>query len=734
MRFSLQKKVIVLGIGLSLFLMIASFLISFFIFQEKTKENFIKNIDNSISELEYSIGDDSTIDDMSTIVMYTLEPYLEHINDEIPEFKTKEEEFDYYRQIYSSMYPARDGQFDASLQKLKNRNIYLDVASSLQSAAISAGSNAAYAGIIFNSDVTGDSGRFLYLFDSQFRFSEHDWKGNPFGSDYHLTSDDKDINPDAISGEFIIKNKTARVIDFNLGKYSDIIRSKYGESVADEMIESAPKELRDMEIIITAFIEYDIKAIDGDLILFGIIDAISLFVISLLFVIAYILIARFIFVKNVLRLTESTNEFRSNIMNGEVKDIINPDIKSNDEIGVLSDSFVKMEEEIINYTKKIEQATTEREKINAELQVATKIQLESLPTNSLNDENVLIRTSIKSAKEVGGDFYDYFYIDNDHLAIIVSDVSGKGIPAALFMMKSKELLKSKLMKNISLEKACYEVNNELLANNEAGLFITAFVGILNVKTLELEIVSAGHEKPYLIRKNDVNQLDIKSNFILGGIDDFTYQHDIIKLNRDDKLFLYTDGLNESINDSREEFGYERIKDVLAKNKYLRLNEIIDVMTNSLNEFTNNKEAFDDITMVILEIKNKELNFKYENPDYMIIEEVSNKFTDYYSYIDKNVLSKVCIIFDELLNNYISYEKVPNLIIEIYIKYDNNCFTVLLRNNGNEFNPLLQEKKYIEDDKDLVPGGLGITMVREMSDDVIYERKDGFNNLTIKMKV
>ena len=703
MRFSVRKKLILIGTIISFSFFIAAFSLSFFIFRSYTIKNFIKSIDNSIAELEFAIGDQQSLDQMSSIVEAVYDTYLEHINDE-KNFSSREEEIEYYTSVYPMMYD-QPGIIGMSYDKLTNTNSYLDISSSLACAAISAGGRMAYAGIIISKDISLDNGRFLYLFDSKFRFNQTE-EGHPFGSDYKLKEDDLDENPNSKYGGYIIDGKKARVVDFHLG------------------------EVLDNDITITAFIEYDDKAVNDSILVFGIIDAISLLAVLILLTIAYILFSHFVVVKNITTLTNSTKEFTNGVISGDVLKSVNPNIKSKDEIGLLSESFIQMEDEIINYTEKIKQATAEKEKINAELAIATSIQLESLPKNSLNDKNILINTYIKSAKEVGGDFYDYFYIDNNHLAIIISDVSGKGIPAALFMMRSKELIKSKLISNKNLEDVCFEVNNELLNNNEAGLFITAFIGVLDINTKTLDIVSCGHEKPFLLSNGNAMRLALKSNFILGGVKNYKYHNDSIKLNEGDRLFLHTDGLNESIDDNEIEFGYDRIACCLKDNYYNKLSDILINLDKKLNEFTNNKEQFDDITMLILEMKSSKLEFSFNNPNYEIIEEVTNKFSDYYSYFDKNIISKVSTVIDEVLNNYISYEKKEDLIINISFDYIDDKLVILFKNNGTSFNPLLKEDKYIKDDTNLLPGGLGITIVKNLSNDVIYDRIDDYNVLKV----
>ena len=718
MRFSVQKKIIILGAGLSLLILLISFLTSFFIFKNRSHKAFINSIDNSIVELEHTIGNETSKGEMLYYYKEIYSVYKEHQDDFTEEEFAKlsnKEKLDYFVQTYTNFYTMPNG-LGLSYSKLLLRSTFSGISTSLLNASISAGGGNAYAGFFVDSDGDTTNDKFVFLFDSKLNISkinasEYDGEGHLVGEQYYLKDEDFDENPDKSIGGFIINGKKARVIDFNVGKDDD-----------------------GNDVIITAFLEYDDSSVNKDLGFFSLMLGLTLLASFVILIIFYILIARFIIIKNVLLLTKSTNEFTENIRNGNVNEVVIPKINSRDEIGVLSDAYITMEKEIIDYTKKIEIATREQEKINAELSVATKIQLESLPSKTLNDENVLINTFIKSAKEVGGDFYDYFYIDDSHLAVIISDVSGKGIPAALFMMKSKELIKSKLLAKKKIEDVCYEVNNELLENNEAGLFITTFIGIYDINTKKMELVSAGHEKPYLLSNGKVVRLDIKSNFILGGINDYKYQSDVIELKDGDRLFLHTDGLNESIDDERTEFGYDRIQNCLSDNYNDTLVDILAHMDNALDKFTNNKEQFDDITMLIMEAKSNKLEFSYKNPSYEIIEEVTNRFRDYYSYLNQNVIYKTGIILDEVLNNYISYEAKDDLIINISFDYIDNKIIIICENNGEYFDPLKMEDKYIEKDNNIVPGGLGITMIKKLSNDLSYERVDNFNRLTVCLNV
>ena len=722
MRWSIRTKIMLLGSTTSFLLISIALLISFFVYQNRAYTQLDRNVDNSVAEIVYNLDSDAV--DFLNLSIEEINKKIKTKPDD-PVMSTYEEKLNYYTHTYNFIYP-NSGTFDMYQQKAVNRNKYMDISSDLKSAVVSSGGKQAFIGYI---PEPGD--RIYYLADSNFIFDTkydekipvEDYKF--YGSYRELPNEyfertDFNDKENFICWTSIIDGSKHRVAEiyFDSGvEVTDELGNTYGTGST-----------------FFIFIRYDTKEINASVLNYLITEIISFSVALVLLILLFGLVSHFFITKNVVKLNSSTLAFTKSMANNEKIESIDPNIKAKDEIGTLSQSFVSLESTLINYINQVELAAKEREKINAELEIASEIQLSALPTVSLNDKNVLIRSSIQSAKEVGGDFYDYFYIDDDHLAIIISDVSGKGVPAALFMMKSKELIKAKLVNKVDLAKVCFDVNNILLDNNSQGLFITSFIGILDVKTRELRFVNAGHERPFIISKNEVKQLEVKSNFILGGLSDFKYQEESIILNPDDKLFVHTDGLNESINSEKEEFGYERIKAALANNIDEQIGDCLTNISRELKEFTKDEEAFDDITMMIVELKTSKLEFVFENPDYDIIDKVNNKFNDYYSYIDKKILSECNIIFDELLNNYISYEESDNLVIEISIDVKDDMFNLELKNNGVEFDPLKRKDKYIEEvDENTQIGGFGITIIRNLSSDISYERKDNKNILIIKKK-
>ena len=287
-------------------------------------------------------------------------------------------------------------------------------------------------------------------------------------------------------------------------------------------------------------------------------------------------------------------------------------IKSGDEIEQLHTSFKFMEKELYDYIENLSRITSEKERIGAELNIATKIQADMLPSifPAFSEcKEIDIYATMHPAKEVGGDFYDFFMVDDTHLAIVIADVSGKGIPAALFMVIGKTLIKDHTQTGSDLSQVFEKVNNLLCESNSEGLFITAFEGVLDLVTGEFVYVNAGHECPYIYRKGDKYTLhSIEPGFVLAGIEDMTYDTGSIKLEPGDRIFQFTDGVTEAINIDEELYGDKRLEDVLNSNTDKNPLELLKAIKKDIEDFVGEADQFDDITMLCVEYrKNKRHN-------------------------------------------------------------------------------------------------------------------------------
>ena len=464
-------------------------------------------------------------------------------------------------------------------------------------------------------------------------------------------------------------------------------------------------------------------------------EILILFGSGLAVIILYAVLSYFMFVRNINKLNKAALDASNQLKANKPFKAINPNIRAHDEIKTLEDSFVLMEEQIVNYVDIIKKDAKDKERINAELEIASKIQLEALPKANYDDSQASIRAYIKPAKEVGGDFYDYFYLDDHRLAICISDVSGKGIPASLFMMKGKELIKSTVESYNNLVDAINVVNNMLAKNNKELLFITSFVGIIDFEKNEIRYINAGHEKPYIVSNNKVIKLEGESNIVLGVEEGYEFKAESHKFNKGDYLFMFTDGLNESINASNEEFGYQRIEETIDSTSELPLEEVINKLNKNLNDFIGRKEQFDDITMFFIKNKKAELDLHYEKKDYSIINDIVDKFNDAYSFIDEKSKSSVGIIIDELVNNLVSYEKREDLVIDVHFEFDKGELKLTITSNGEDYDPFKNHKeKFLEEfHSEIAPGGFGLLIVKDLTKSHKYSYKDGHSIIELILK-
>ena len=318
----------------------------------------------------------------------------------------------------------------------------------------------------------------------------------------------------------------------------------------------------------------------------------------------------FFFVKR--KIVNPINKIRDTskrmVENLENEDSIDVSVKTGNEIEELFDSFKEMYGDVKDYIKKLEGVTAEKERIGAELDVAKHIQASMLPCifpAFPERSEIDIYATMEPAKEVGGDFYDFFMVDDTHLAIVMADVSGKGVPAALFMVIGKTLIKDHTSPGADLGKVFTEVNQLLCESNSEELFITAFEGVLDLVTGEFVYVNAGHEMPFICKAGgDFEPYKIRAAFVLAGMEGMKYRAGSMRLEPGDKIFQYTDGVTEATNVNNELYGMERLGAILNKVKNGTPHDILPAVKKDIDEFVGEAPQFDDITMLCLEYKTK----------------------------------------------------------------------------------------------------------------------------------
>ena len=300
-------------------------------------------------------------------------------------------------------------------------------------------------------------------------------------------------------------------------------------------------------------------------------------------------------------LTQGVKEISDGNLNKKLE------IKTGDELQTLAENFNTMTDELKRQMSDLTKVTAEKERIATELDVATKIQSSMLPKNFSVDERVDIFATMTPAKEVGGDLYDFYKLDENNLFVTIADVSGKGVPAALFMVAAITNLRNftASMKNSDdLKIAIEKTNDRLCANNDGGLFVTAFSGVLDLTTGIFRYVNAGHNPP-LIRRRGKNfeELPMELNFVLGGWADWQYIQQEIKLEEGDTIFLYTDGVTEAENSAGKLYSLERLKKFLNElDNNFSAEEILQEVHKSLENFSFTVEQSDDITMLAVKFE------------------------------------------------------------------------------------------------------------------------------------
>ena len=294
-------------------------------------------------------------------------------------------------------------------------------------------------------------------------------------------------------------------------------------------------------------------------------------------------------------------EIAQKISRGDLEKTIQLDKPT--ELAKLAKSFNKMKTDIKTQIMQLAKVSNEKEKIESELSIAHTIQVSALPTDFPKHKNFELVASMTAAKEVGGDFYDFFPLDETHYAFVMADVSGKGITAALYMMSAKAMIKNMLQAGYPLEDAMNRANKGLCDNHARGMFVTAFIGILDIKTGQISYVNAGHCAPLHKTKKGYDYVKVVRNLALGITPTYTYESGKFTLKNNDRLFLYTDGVTEAQTKEEKLFGPERLQKALNQ-KDLSLSGTLTQIHKAIQQFVKGADQSDDITMMVIEFHPK----------------------------------------------------------------------------------------------------------------------------------
>ena len=422
-------------------------------------------------------------------------------------------------------------------------------------------------------------------------------------------------------------------------------------------------------------------------------------------------------------------------------------IRNRDEIGKLAASVDRMEEQIETYIADITQITAERERISTELSLATRIQAAFIPhlfPPFPDRPEFALYATMDPAKEVGGDFYDFFLIDEDHLGLVMADVSGKGVPAALFMMASKIILQSCAMLGQGPAAILTKTNEAICSNNQEGMFVTVWLGILEISTGKLRAANAGHEYPVLKPADgDFALLKDKHGFVIGGMSGVRYREYELQLTPGDKLFVYTDGVPEASNARNELFGPERMLSALNERPDGTPEDILAAVRRAVDGFVQEAEQFDDLTMLCLEYKGPQAAPARELTVDAAAENIHAVTTFVEAQLDAvdcppKARGQLSMAIDEIMANIAQYAYAPETgPVTVRFAFDEGTRTATLTflDKGLPYNPLEKADPDVSlSAEDRPIGGLGIFLVKKTMDGMAYAYKHGQNVLTIQKRL
>ncbi len=495
-------------------------------------------------------------------------------------------------------------------------------------------------------------------------------------------------------------------------------------------------------------VSLSMDVVQQDQINFFITMAAVVLAIVVLFVIIYLILFNAILVTPIKRMTKAAADFIDEGSTDEESSIAALDIHTGDELQNLSESLKKMEGDINNYINNLYYYTAEQERLGTELTIARQIQADMLPSifpAFPEHEEFDIYATMNPAKEVGGDFYDFFMVDERHLAIVVADVSGKGVPAALFMVIAKTLIKDHTQQlKTELGEVFTKVNTLLCDSNNEGMFVTAFEGVLDLETGVLTYVNAGHELPFVMGKDGkFKPIKIRAGFVLAGMDGLHYRAGTMQLEEGDKLFQYTDGVTEATAENKELYGMDRLEAVLNANADKPVHDILHAVKRDIDDFVGEAEQFDDITMLGLEFKRRQHKSEDTDVKSITLDAITENLATVTDFINDELgrhdcspktLMQLDIAIDEIFGNIASYAYAPGTgKVTVQIRVDDKARAVRITfiDGGVPYNPLAKEDPNVKlSAEERKIGGLGIFLVKKSMDDMSYEYKDGKNRLTL----
>ena len=451
-----------------------------------------------------------------------------------------------------------------------------------------------------------------------------------------------------------------------------------------------------------------------------------------LFIFIYILIKKVI-INNLQKVNDTLGQITEGDLNVTV------DVRSNREFASLSDDINSTVSTLKMY---IAEAAA---RIDKELEYAKQIQLSALPTNFPEDEDYKVYAQMIAAKEVGGDFYDFYKLNDTTVAILVADVSGKGIPAAMFMMTAKTILKDLAESGMAVNEIFTKANEKLCESNESGMFVTAWMGILDLTTGKMQFANAGHNPPVLKRADgNFEYMRTRAGFILAGMSGVSYRVGELTLQPGDRLFLYTDGVSEATNARNELYGEDRLLKFMNQNATLDAVSLLPAFKANIDEFVGDAPQFDDITMLMFDYK----------PDEGDANMISKTFpakidalSDVLGFVDESleayecpmkIQMGICVAIEEVFVNVARYaygDGEGDMTLGISFDNESRDITFRMTDKGTPFDPLKKPDPDITlsaEEREI--GGLGIFITKKTMDSVSYIYENGENVLTMIKKI
>ena len=399
------------------------------------------------------------------------------------------------------------------------------------------------------------------------------------------------------------------------------------------------------------------------------------------------------------------------------------EIRGEDEFSQMADTFYQMTEEINHYIKNINALTEEKHRREAEMNIARRIQQGFLPKKRFQIRDMQLNAIMIPTQDVGGDFYDYFCMDDDLLCTVIADVSGKGISAALFMASAITVVRQYAKLGYSPSKILFHTNNTLCCNNPEQMFLTVFVGIYDNRTRKFAYANAGHNPPYLI-SDKLRSLDDSKGVAIGGFEDEVYEEREVELKEGDTVFLYTDGVSEAVSRDKKFFGTDRLEQILEQKSKEQC--VVSVLEGVRN-FAQNTPQSDDITMLsfgILPSFRIRVDAKLKNL------EAVQRFILEVACIAHDLRKKICLAVEEIFVNVCSYAYGSEQgSVEIIMTISDQVL-VKFYDSGRAFNPLEDMVDVENYDIDTQVGGMGRLIAFGLADQVYYEYSGGSNILTL----